>query len=155
MIRAHILVCAGAGCISSGGNALKDVLAAELKKRGLDEEVKIVETGCMGPCDLGPVMLVHPEGTFYQRVTALDVPKLVEEHFVKGRLYTKLLPKDEVTANVVTTQRDFSFFAKQEKIVLENCGLIDAEKAKKIVAEHLEKGKKVDNLAIGKEKKPE
>ena len=74
MIRAHILVCAGAGCISSGGNALRDVLAAELKKRGLDEEIKIVETGCMGPCDLGPVMLVHPEGTFYQRVTALDVP---------------------------------------------------------------------------------
>jgi NADH:ubiquinone oxidoreductase subunit F (NADH-binding)/(2Fe-2S) ferredoxin len=134
MIRAHILICAGAGCISSGGNALKDVLAAELKKRGLDGEIKIVETGCMGPCDLGPVMLVHPEGTFYQRVTALDVPKLVEEHFIKGRPYTKLLPKDDVTANVVTTQRDFSFFAKQEKIVLENCGLIDAENIEEYIA---------------------
>ena len=134
MIRAHILVCAGAGCISSGGNALKDVLATELKKRGLDGEVKIIETGCMGPCDLGPVMLVHPEGTFYQRVTALDVPKLVEEHFIKGRPYTKLLPKDDVTANVVTTQRDFGFFAKQEKIVLENCGLIDAENIEEYIA---------------------
>ncbi|MGA3284579.1 MAG: NADH-ubiquinone oxidoreductase-F iron-sulfur binding region domain-containing protein, partial [Verrucomicrobiota bacterium] len=134
MIRAHILICAGAGCISSGGNALKDMLAAELKKRGLDGEVKIVETGCMGPCDLGPVMLVHPEGTFYQRVTALDVPKLVEEHFIKGRPYTKLLPKDDVTANVVTTQRDFAFFAKQEKIVLENCGLIDAENIEEYIA---------------------
>jgi NADP-reducing hydrogenase subunit HndC len=134
MIRAHILVCAGAGCISSGGHALKDVLAAELKKRGLDGEIKIVETGCMGPCDLGPVMLVHPEGTFYQRVTALDVPKLVEEHFIKGRPYTKLLPKDDVTANVVTTQRDFSFFARQEKIVLENCGLIDAENIEEYIA---------------------
>jgi NADH:ubiquinone oxidoreductase subunit F (NADH-binding)/(2Fe-2S) ferredoxin/Pyruvate/2-oxoacid:ferredoxin oxidoreductase delta subunit len=134
MIRAHILVCAGAGCISSGGNALKDVLAAELKKRGLDTELKIIETGCMGPCDLGPVMLVHPEGTFYQRVTALDVPKLVEEHFIKGRPYTKLLPKDEVTANVVTTQRDFSFFARQEKIVLENCGFIDAENIEEYIA---------------------
>ncbi|MGA2852556.1 MAG: NADH-quinone oxidoreductase subunit NuoF [Verrucomicrobiota bacterium] len=134
MIRAHILVCAGAGCISSGGHALKDVLAAELKKRGLDGEIKIVETGCMGPCDLGPVMLVHPEGTFYQRVTALDVPKLVEEHFIKGRPYTKLLPKDDITANVVTTQRDFAFFAKQEKIVLENCGLIDAENIEEYIA---------------------
>jgi len=134
MIRAHILVCAGAGCISSGGNALRDVLAAELKKRGLDGEIKIVETGCMGPCDLGPVMLVHPEGTFYQRVTALDVPQLVEEHFIKGRPYQKLLPKDDVTANVVTTQRDFSFFAKQEKIVLENCGLIDAENIEEYIA---------------------
>ena len=134
MIRAHILICAGAGCISSGGHALKDVLAAELKKRGLDGEIKIVETGCMGPCDLGPVMLVHPEGTFYQRVTALDVPKLVEEHFIKGRPYTKLLPKDDVTANVITTQRDFSFFARQEKIVLENCGLIDAENIEEYIA---------------------
>ena len=134
MIRAHILICAGAGCISSGGNALKDTLAAELKKRGLDEEIKIVETGCMGPCDLGPVMLVHPEGTFYQRVTALDVPKLVEEHFIKGRPYAKLMPKDDVTANVVTTQRDFSFFAKQQKIVLENCGLIDAENIEEYIA---------------------
>jgi len=88
----------------------------------------------MGPCDLGPVMLVHPEGTFYQRVTALDVPQLVEEHFIKGRPYTKLLPKDDVTANVVTTQRDFSFFAKQEKIVLENCGLIDAENIEEYIA---------------------
>jgi len=134
MIRAHILICAGAGCISSGSNALKDVLAAELKKRGLDEEIKIIETGCMGPCDLGPVMLVHPEGTFYQRVTALDVPQLVEEHFIKGRPYTKLLPKDDVTASAVTTQRDFSFFAKQEKIVLENCGLIDAENIEEYIA---------------------
>ena len=134
MIRAHVLVCAGAGCISSGGTALKDALAAELKKRGLDEEIKIVETGCMGPCDLGPVMLVHPEGTFYQRVTGLDVPELVEEHFVKGRLCTKLLPKDESTAHLVTTQRDFAFFAQQEKIVLENCGLIDAENIEEYIA---------------------
>jgi NADH-quinone oxidoreductase subunit F len=134
MIRAHVLVCAGAGCISSGGNALKDALAAELKKRGLDGEIQIVETGCMGPCDLGPVMLVHPEGTFYQRVTALDVPELVEEHFIKGRPCAKLLPKDELTSNVVTTQRDFAFFAKQEKIVLENCGLIDAENIEEYIA---------------------
>ena len=134
MIRAHILICAGAGCISSGGNALKDVLAAELKKRGLDDEIKIIETGCMGPCDLGPVMLVHPEGTFYQRVTALDVPQLVEEHFIKGRPYTRLLPRDDVTASAVTTQRDFAFFARQEKIVLENCGLIDAENIEEYIA---------------------
>ena len=73
-------------------------------------------------------MLVHPDGTFYQRVTALEVPKLVEEHFIKGRPYAKLLPKEEVTGNIVATQRDFGFFAKQEKIILENCGIIDAEK---------------------------
>jgi NADP-reducing hydrogenase subunit HndC len=134
MIRTHILVCAGAGCISSGGHALKDALASELKKRGLDNEIRIVETGCMGPCDLGPVMLVHPDGTFYQRATAVDVPRLVEEHFVKGRPYKQLLPKDAVTANVVTTQRDFAFLAKQHKIILENCGVIDPENIEEYIA---------------------
>jgi len=134
MIRSHILVCAGAGCLSSGGHALKDALTRELKARGLDNEVQIIETGCMGPCDLGPVMLVHPDGTFYQRVTALEVPKLVEEHFIKGRPYTKLLPKEDVSGNLVTTQRDFNFFAKQEKIILENCGVIDAESIEEYIA---------------------
>lgn len=134
MIRSHILVCAGAGCLSSGSRALKDALAAELQRRGLDQEVRLVETGCMGPCDLGPVMLVHPEGTFYQRVTGLDVPKLVEEHFLKGRPYAKLLPRDAASASVATTQRDFSFFARQEKIILENCGLIDPERIEEYIA---------------------
>ena len=113
MIRSHVLVCGGAGCISSGCHAVQEALASELKKRGLDSEVQIVETSCMGPCDLGPVILIHPDGTFYQRVTALDVAALVEEHFVKGRPYKKLLPKDEVGDNVVTTARDFAFMAKQ------------------------------------------
>jgi NADP-reducing hydrogenase subunit HndC len=134
MIRAHCLVCAGAGCLSSGGHALKDALTHELKARGLDGEIAIIETGCMGPCDLGPVMLVHPDGTFYQRVTAGDVAQLVEEHFVKGRPCAKFLPKEEITGNLVTTQRDFGFFAKQEKIILENCGVIDPENIDEYVA---------------------
>jgi NADP-reducing hydrogenase subunit HndC len=134
MIRSHVLVCGGAGCLSSGCHAVQDALKAELAKRSLDKEISLVVTGCMGPCDLGPVILVHPDGTFYQRVTALDVPKLVEEHFVKGRPYKKLLPKDEVSANVVTTQRDFGFFAKQQKIVLANCGIIDAEDIHEYIA---------------------
>ena len=134
MIRSNVLVCGGAGCLSSGCHAVQDALKQELTKRGLDKEINIVVTGCMGPCDLGPVLLVHPDGTFYQRVTALDVPALVEEHFIKGRAYTKLLPKDEVTANLITTQRDFGFFAKQEKIVLANCGVIDAENIEEYIA---------------------
>ena len=94
MIRSQIFVCGGAGCFSSGCHAVQDALASELKKHRLDQEVEMVVTSCMGPCDLGPVILIHPDGTFYQRVTALDVPELVEEHFVKGRPYTKLLPKE-------------------------------------------------------------
>jgi NADH:ubiquinone oxidoreductase subunit F (NADH-binding)/(2Fe-2S) ferredoxin/NAD-dependent dihydropyrimidine dehydrogenase PreA subunit len=134
MIRSHCLVCAGAGCLSSGSHALREALAHELKARGLDGEIAIVETGCMGPCDLGPVMLVHPDGTFYQRVTAADVPQLVEEHFIKGRPCAKFLPKETPTGNLLTTQRDFAFFAKQQKIILENCGLIDPENIEEYIA---------------------
>lgn len=134
MIRAHILVCAGAGCLSSGAHALKGALAAELKKLGLDEEIRIVETGCMGPCDLGPVLLVHPDGTFYQCVTVAAVPKLVEEHLLKGRPYAKLMPKKGVAAEIVTTMRDFAFFSNQQQIVMENCGLIDAESIEEYIA---------------------
>ena len=134
MIRSHVLVCGGAGCLSSGCHAVQDVLASELKKRKLDNEVQVIVTGCMGPCDLGPVILIHPDGTFYQRVTALDVPELVEEHFIKGRPCRRLLPKGELGDNVITTQRDFAFTARQTKIILENCGLIDAEKIEEYIA---------------------
>jgi NADH-quinone oxidoreductase subunit F len=134
MIRSHVLVCGGVGCISSGCHAVQEALASELKKRGLDSEVQMIETSCMGPCDLGPVILIHPDGTFYQRVTAPDVAALVEEHFVKGRPYKKLLPKGKVGENVVTTARDFAFMAKQTKIILDNCGLIDAENIDEYIA---------------------
>ena len=110
------------------------MLAAELKKRGLDEEIKIVETGCMGPCDLGPVMLVHPEGTFYQRVTALEVPKLVEEHFLKGRPYTKLLPQGRRHRQCRHHPARFRVLQPNREIVLDNCGLIDAENIEEYIA---------------------
>ena len=77
MKRTHILVCTGTGCTSSGSFQTRDALLAELKKQKLDSEIEVVETGCMGRCDLGPVALVHPEGTFYKNVLAADVPKLV------------------------------------------------------------------------------
>jgi NADH:ubiquinone oxidoreductase subunit F (NADH-binding)/(2Fe-2S) ferredoxin/Pyruvate/2-oxoacid:ferredoxin oxidoreductase delta subunit len=134
MIRTHILVCTGTGCTSSGSLATRDALLAELKKRGLDHEIEVVETGCMGRCDLGPVSLVHPDGTFYKHVLAADVPMLVEEHFIKGRPYTKLLPQDPQTHNVVATQADFTFFNRQMRIVRDNCGVIDPENIEEYIA---------------------
>jgi len=134
MIRSHVLVCGGAGCISAGCMAVKDALAEELKKHGLESEIQLVVTGCMGPCDLGPVLLVLPDNVFYQRVTPEDVPALVEEHLIKGRPYQKLLPKEGPSANVITTARDFSFFAKQTRIILENSGLIDPENIEEYIA---------------------
>ena len=134
MIRTHILVCTGTGCTSSGSLATRDALLAELKKHGLENEIEVVETGCMGRCDLGPVSLVHPDGTFYKNVLAVDVPKLVDEHFLKGRPYTKLLPQDPLTHTVVATQADFTFFNKQLRIVRDNCGIIDPENIEEYIA---------------------
>jgi len=105
-----------------------------LQQRGLDREIRVITTGCMGPCDRGPVLLVHPDGTFYQRVTALDVPELVQEHCVKGRPCRRLLPRTELGDNLVTTARDFAFLARQTKIILRNCGLIDAERIEEYIA---------------------
>ena len=134
MIRTHVLVCTGTGCTSSGSLATRDALLAELKKHGLDSEIDIVETGCMGRCDLGPVSLVHPDGTFYKNVLAADVPKLVEEHFLKGRPYQKLLPQDPTTHHVVPTQADFTFFNRQVRIVRDNCGVINPENIQEYIA---------------------
>src|ERR1019366_8882611 len=127
MIRTHILICTGTGCTSSGSFATRDTLLKELKKAGLEKEVQVVETGCMGRCDLGPVVLVHPDGTFYKGVVAADVPKLVQEHFLKGRPYEKLLPRDPTTDNLVTSLKDFAFFNLQSRVVRANCGIINPE----------------------------
>ncbi|HVM61006.1 MAG TPA: NADH-quinone oxidoreductase subunit NuoF [Verrucomicrobiae bacterium] len=134
MIRSHILVCTGTGCTSSGSLAARDALLAELKKHGLENEIEVVETGCMGRCDLGPVSLVHPDGTFYKNVVVADVPKLVEEHFLKGRPYEKLLPQDPKTQHAVLTQADFTFFNRQMRIVRDNCGVIDPENIEEYIA---------------------
>jgi len=134
MIRTHVLVCTGTGCTSSGSLATRDALLAELKKHGLDHEIEVVETGCMGRCDLGPVSLVHPDGTFYKNVIAADVPKLVEEHFLKGRPYEKLLPVDPQSQHAILTQADFTFFNRQMRVVRDNCGVIDPENINEYIA---------------------
>ncbi|MCG3146949.1 MAG: NADP-reducing hydrogenase subunit HndC [Verrucomicrobiae bacterium] len=134
MKRTHILVCTGTGCTSAGSFQTRDALLAELEKRGLAGEVEVVETGCMGRCDLGPVSMVHPDGTFYKNVQAAEVPKLVDEHFLKGRAYDKLLPTDPETNHLIKTQADFTFFNRQLRIVRDNCGIIDPEKIDEYIA---------------------
>ena len=84
MIRSHVLVCGGTGCTSSGSNKIQEALVAEIAAKGLDDEIKVIGTGCFGLCALGPIMIVYPEGTFYSCVTVDDVPEIVEEHFLKG-----------------------------------------------------------------------
>ena len=129
MIRSHVLICGGTGCTSSGSVALRDKLADELKAKGLEEEIKIVMTGCFGLCALGPIMIVYPEGTFYSQVTADDIPEIVEEHLLKGRIVERLVYNDqaaaaeEATASLSETQ----FYKKQKRVALRNCGVINPE----------------------------
>ena len=137
MIRSHVLICGGTGCTSSGSLAVKERLEEELKAKGLHGEIKVVQTGCFGLCALGPVMIVYPEGTFYSRVTPEDVPEIVEEHLLKGRIVTRLEYKEgaEVTQpgeNV--SLNDTNFYKSQLRVALRNCGVINPENIDEYIA---------------------
>jgi len=124
MERCQVLLCAGAACISSGALKVKEALVKELQKNGLDNEIRLVETGCVGPCNLGPLMIVYPEGVFYQRVTVEDVQEIVEEHLLKGRVVDRLLyqPSEDERRKFI---QEIDFFKKQVKIALRNSGFIN------------------------------
>ena len=129
MRRLEVLVCSGTACLSSGSEAVKRALLEAISTHGIADEVRIVETGCMGPCELGPVMLVYPEGTFYVKVKPEDVEEIVVEHFLKGRPVRRLL-----WAQGAPAPKEPPFFARQKKVVLSNCGAIDPEEIEEYIA---------------------
>jgi NADH-quinone oxidoreductase subunit F len=132
--RSHILVCSGTGCHASGSIVLKEALEQEIARVGLDKEVKVIETGCFGFCRFGPNMMIYPEGVFYCQVHEEDVPELIEEHLVKGRVLERLLYTEPETQTAVVDFEDIPFFHKQTRIVLEDCGIINPESIKEYVA---------------------
>jgi len=132
--RMHVMVCAGTGCVSNRSLEVGEALRTELNKRGLADEIQVVATGCNGFCGAGPLMVVHPEGIFYQQLTAKDIPHLVEEHFLKGRPVKKLMYVPEAAAPPVPKMADIPFFSRQRLIVLRNRGLIDPEKIEDYIA---------------------
>ncbi|MBO4501130.1 MAG: NADH-quinone oxidoreductase subunit NuoF [Clostridia bacterium] len=140
MIRAHVLICGGTGCTSSNSPAIAKALEAELKAKGLDEEIKIVHTGCFGLCALGPIMIVYPEGIFYSRVTVEDVPEIVEEHLLKGRPVQRLVysdpAKNAVHTSDITSLSETRFYKSQKRVALRNCGVIDPENIDEYIAMH-------------------
>jgi len=125
MIRNQLLVCAGGACITSGEKSVKDVLVEELAKNGIQDEVQIIETGCMGACDLGPIVVVYPEGTFYQKVNVQNAGLIVSEHLVKGRTVPGLLYHGPASEKKAQTSEEIPFYTHQVKRVLRNCGVID------------------------------
>ena len=127
MYRSHVLVCGGTGCTSSGSQKIMEKLKEELEKQGLTDEVSVVQTGCHGLCALGPIMIVYPDASFYSMVKEEDIPEIVSEHLLKGRVVKRLLYQETVTPAGVKALIDTDFYKKQHRIALRNCGIINPE----------------------------
>lgn len=127
MYRSHVLVCGGTGCTSSGSHQIVEALQKEIDKNGLSNEVQVVKTGCFGLCALGPIMIVYPEGSFYSMVKPEDIPEIVSEHLLKGRIVSRLLYNETVTENGIKSLNETNFYKKQHRVALRNCGVINPE----------------------------
>ena len=138
MIRSQVLICGGTGCTSSGSQQIQDAFEASIEANGLQDEIKLVRTGCFGLCELGPVVIVYPDGTFYSRVTVDDVDEIVTEHLLKGRRVERLVYDDHGKAqadefgNIALS--DTTFYKTQHRVALRNCGLINPEDIDEYIA---------------------
>ncbi len=132
--RAHILVCAGAACVSSGCRQIRDAVVNKIVEQGLQNEIKVIETGCIGACDLGPLALVYPEGVLYQKLKPEDAEEIVTEHLLKGRIVERLLYKEPITSKTIPSMKEMDFFKNQIKIVLRNCGFINPMNIEEYIA---------------------
>ena len=126
-IRKNILICGGTGCTSSHSMNVRDALVKELELAGIADEIKVVTTGCFGLCALGPIMIVYPEGTFYSKVKPEDMHEIVTEHLVGGNPVRKLLYSETVKGDDILALDQTPFYAKQQRVALRNCGVIDPE----------------------------
>ncbi|MDY3071159.1 MAG: NuoF family protein, partial [Eubacteriales bacterium] len=134
MYRSHVLVCGGTGCTSNHSAEVIEALEAEITKNGLAEEVKVVRTGCFGLCAAGPIMIVYPEGAFYSRVNADDIPEIVTEHLLKGRPVKRLLYQETVENDSIKSLNHTDFYRKQKRVALRNCGVINPENIEEYIA---------------------
>ncbi len=132
--RTYLMVCAGTGCVANQSMKIKDKLENEIRKRGLEEEVSVVTTGCNGFCAVGPLMVVQPDGIFYQLLKETDISYIVEEHLIKGRPVKELLYTPPTEKAPIPKMSDIPFFADQTLLVLRNRGLIDPENIDEYIA---------------------
>ena len=134
MYRSHILVCGGTGCTSSNSERIIQLLEEEIQSRSLQDEVKVIKTGCFGLCALGPIMIVYPEGAFYSRVEPEDIKEIVSEHIEKGRVVKRLLYQETVKDGKIEPLTHTDFYRKQKRVALRNCGVIDPENINEYLA---------------------
>ena len=133
-IRAHVLVCTGTGCSHGGADGIISAFEQQLKEHKLDQEIRVVKTGCLGLCAKGPNVVIYPEGIYYNFVTAEDVPEIVEEHLLKGRPVERLIQGDAEEPEKATNLTDTAFYKDQVRIALRNCGVINPEDIDEYIA---------------------
>ena len=134
MYRSHVLVCGGTGCTSSHSAEIIAEFEKEIAEKGLADEIKVIRTGCFGLCALGPIVVVYPEGAFYSQIKVEDVPEIVDEHLIKGRIVKHLLYDDTVAGDTVKSLNETQFYIKQKRVALRNCGVIDPENINEYIA---------------------
>lgn len=130
----HLLVCAGTGCHSSESNLVYEMLRDEVMRKGLDKTVQIIRTGCFGFCEKGPILKILPDNTFYTQVKPTDAREIIDEHVIKGRKVTRLLYADPETNTPILNSTQMSFYKKQLRMALRNCGAIDPENIDESIA---------------------
>ena len=135
LFRSQVLICGGTGCTSSGSPELIRLFEEKIKNAGLEKEVKVVRTGCFGLCEMGPIVIVYPEGAFYSHIKPENVDEIVNEHLLKGRIVRHLLCREAVEQEGTTKSLDeVDFYKKQKRVALRNCGVIDPERIDEYIA---------------------
>ncbi len=130
----HVMVCGGTGCHSSKGDEIRKLLEEKSKEKGLEDKVKVVLTGCFGLCEVGPNIVIYPEGIFYCQVKLEDVEEIVEKHFVNGEIVERLLFEEAHSDGDIVPVQEVNFYKKQERVALRNCGLINPEDIDEYIA---------------------
>ena len=126
-VKKHILVCGGTGCVAAKSKEIIEEFNTHLEKHGLQDQAKVILTGCFGLCALGPIVVVYPEGSFYSEIKVENVAQIVEEHIAKGNVVKSLLYQETVKEDSIASLNETGFYKKQLRISLRNCGVIDPE----------------------------
>lgn len=132
--KKKVLVCAGTGCTSSGAHKILDLLNQEILRQGLTDRVEVIPTGCQGFCEKGPTVVIEPEQTLYTLVREEDIPEIVHKEIGEGERVERLVYVDPLTGQPAKDYTETQFFAKQHRVVLRNCGLIDPTKIEDYLA---------------------
>jgi len=139
-IRTQVMLCAGTACVSNGAFKIKEILEQEIDKHNLNEEIEVVMTGCNGFCAQGPLMVVKPDGIFYQYLTPENIAHLVEEHFLKGRPVKKLMYVPPGEESPIPELHAIPFFKDQRLIAMRNRGMINPDEIDEYIARDGYKG---------------